>query len=237
MATPEHPQENIGQRRVGRGAFLGVVGLGVGTLFAGGAISRATRGITQPVTDSVGLAGVIPSDGWRIYTVAATMPTFDEQSWRLTIDGLVHTPLSLSLADLRDLPRVDQVSSFHCVTGWVVKNVKWAGVRIDDVLRAAGPQAAGTALTFTSSERPYVDSLTLRQARLPDVLLAYEQDGKPLPRVHGAPLRLVIPEMYGYKSVKWVERITVAPEAEVGYWEVRGYDRDAWVGKSNGYES
>ena len=185
----------------------------------------------------MGLAGVIPSDGWRIYTVAATMPTFDEQSWRLTIDGLVRTPLSLSLADLRDLPRVDQVSSFYCVTGWVVKNVKWAGVRIDDVLKAAGPQAAGTALTFTSSERPYVDSLTLKQARLPDVLLAYEQDGKPVPRVHGAPLRLVIPEMYGYKSVKWVERITVTPEAEVGYWEVRGYDRDAWVGKSNGYES
>ena len=52
-----------------------------------------------------------------------------------------------------------------------------------------------------------------------------------------APLRLVIPGMYGYKSVKWVERITVTPEAEVGYWEVRGYDRDAWVGKSNGYES
>ena len=230
----EQPRENLGQRRIGRGAFVGIVGLGVGTLFAGGAISRLTRHVTQPVTDSVGLARIIPSGGWRIYTVASSMPTFDEASWRLTVDGLVEKPLSLSLADLRDLPRVDQVSTFHCVTGWVVKNVRWGGVRIDDVLKHARPKADASALTFVSSEQPYVDTLTRAQAALPDVLLAYEMDGVPVPRAHGAPLRLVIPDMYGYKNVKWVERITLAPEAYPGYWEVRGYDRDAWVGRSNG---
>lgn len=230
----ETPRENLGQRRIGRAAFVGVVGLGIGTLFAGGALSRVTKKITQPVLDSVGLAKIIPSSGWRIYTVAATMPTFDEASWRLTVDGLVDKPLSLSLADLRDLPRADQVSTFHCVTGWIVNGVRWGGVRIDDVLKHARPQAGATALTFTSSEQPYTDSLTRAQASLPDVLLAYEMDGGPLPRAHGAPLRLVIPDMYGYKNVKWLERITLAPEADAGYWEVRGYDRDAWVGKSNG---
>jgi DMSO/TMAO reductase YedYZ molybdopterin-dependent catalytic subunit len=86
-----------------------------------------------------------------------------------------------------------------------------------------------------SAEKPYVDYLTLEQARLHDVLLAYEMDGKPLSRAHGAPLRLVIPEMYGYKNVKWLERIDLVPEAEAGYWEALGYDRDAWVGRSNGY--
>jgi DMSO/TMAO reductase YedYZ molybdopterin-dependent catalytic subunit len=60
-------------------------------------------------------------------------------------------------------------------------------------------------------------------------------DGKPLPREHGAPVRVVIPDMYGYKGVKWVERIDAIPEQEHGYWELRGYDTDAWIGRSNGY--
>ena len=65
------------------------------------------------------------------------------------------------------------------------------------------------------------------------MLLAWGMDGRPLSRPHGAPLRLVMPRMYGYKSVKWVERIVVTREPVVGYWEQRGYDRDAWVGRSN----
>ena len=66
---------------------------------------------------------------------------------------------------------------------------------------------------------------------LHDVMLAYEMDGKPLAREHGAPVRVVIPEMYGYKNVKWVERIVVGDAIEPGYWEQRGYDVDAWVGR------
>ena len=75
--------------------------------------------------------------------------------------------------------------------------------------------------------------LTLEQAYLDDAMLAYEMDGKPLRREPRAPVRVVIPEMYGYKNVKWVERIVVARRAQLGYWEQRGYDVDAWVGRSN----
>jgi DMSO/TMAO reductase YedYZ molybdopterin-dependent catalytic subunit len=88
-------------------------------------------------------------------------------------------------------------------------------------------------LTFVSAEHPYVDTLTLAQAGFADAMLAYEMDGKPLRREHGAPVRVVIPEMYGYKNVKWVERIVVGDQVEPGYWEQRGYDVDAWVGRSN----
>jgi DMSO/TMAO reductase YedYZ molybdopterin-dependent catalytic subunit len=66
-------------------------------------------------------------------------------------------------------------------------------------------------------------------------MLAYEMDGQPLLQEHGAPVRVVIPDMYGYKNVKWVERITLVPRVGAGYWEQRGYDVDAWVGRSNGY--
>ena len=66
-------------------------------------------------------------------------------------------------------------------------------------------------------------------------MLARNQDGKPLTRSHGAPLRLVLPRMYGYKNVKWVRELRFDSTAAPGYWEQRGYDVDAWVGKSNGY--
>ena len=112
---------------------------------------------------------------------------------------------------------------------------KPSGVRFRDLLAASGPQASGTVLEFVSAEAPYVDTLTLRQAELHDAMLAYEMDGKPLPREHGAPVRVVIPEMYGYKNVKWVERIVLTDHVSPGFWEQRGYDVDAWVGKSNGY--
>ena len=165
------------------------------------------------------------------------MPVFDRSSWRLRVDGLVERPLTLSYEELLALPRVEQVSDFHCVTGWSVANVGWAGVRFAELLHAAGARPSAKALTFVSAEQPYVDSLTLEQAELKDVLLAYEMDGKPLAREHGAPLRVVIPDMYGYKNVKWVERVIVSERPLDGYWEVRGYDRNAWVGRSNGFSA
>src|SRR5207302_5845371 len=103
-----------------------------------------------------------------------------------------------------------------------------------DLLAAAQPLPGASTLTFYSAEQPYVDTLSLDQAGLADAMLAYEMDGQPLRREHGAPARVVIPEMYGYKNVKWVERIVVGDHAEPGYWEVQGYDVDAWVGRSNG---
>jgi DMSO/TMAO reductase YedYZ molybdopterin-dependent catalytic subunit len=163
------------------------------------------------------------------------MPKFDPATWRLTIEGLVDHPQTLTYAELRSLPRAHQISDFHCVTGWSVDNVHWAGVRFRDLLAAAGPQAGGTVLQFVSAEVPYVDTLTLQQAELHDVMLAYEMDGKPLSRDHGSPVRVVIPEMYGYKGVKWVERIIVTDHVVPGYWEQRGYDVDAFIGNSNGF--
>jgi len=151
--------------------------------------------------------------------------------------GLVDQEISLSHRELLALPRVTQVSDFHCVTGWTVKNVRWTGVRITDIFAKVKPTPQANALQFVSAEKPYLDYLTMEQALLHDVMLAYEMDGKPLAREHGAPVRLVIPEMYGYKNVKWLNQINLVPEAQPGYWEYLGYDRDAWVGRSNGYHS
>jgi DMSO/TMAO reductase YedYZ molybdopterin-dependent catalytic subunit len=222
-----------GPRRYGRGIFLATVAGGVSSLFWGKAAWDRVSHVVSPVAADI--APILPTGGWRIYTVSNRLPAFDPAVWRLTVGGLVGQPRAFTYDALRSLPRAEQVSTFHCVTGWTVQNVHWAGVRVRDVLAAARPSPAAHALRFVSMEEPYVDYLTLEQAALADVMLAYEMDGRPLSRAHGAPLRLVIPEMYGYKNVKWLERIELVPRAGSGYWEQLGYDRDAWVGRSNGY--
>jgi DMSO/TMAO reductase YedYZ molybdopterin-dependent catalytic subunit len=219
-------------RPYGRRAFLLVLAGGLSSLLWGRPLWRLVSPATGLLPSQV--RDALPSGGWRIYTVAATMPRFDPTTWRLRIDGLVERPLELSYRDLRGLPRAEQVSDFHCVTGWSVTNVRWAGVRFRDLLATARPLPQAKAMNFVSAEQPYTDSLTLAQAELEDVMLAYEMDGKPLSRAHGAPTRVVIPDMYGYKNVKWVERIVLTREPVDGYWETRGYDRNAWVGRSNG---
>ena len=228
-----HPDEE--PRRYGRRLFLATVVGGVSSLYWGKAAWDHVTGVISPVANAI--APILPTGGWRIYTISGHMPAFDPATWRLKIGGLVEQPVSLTYDELRALPRVDQVSTFHCVTGWTVNNVRWGGVRIHDVLAAAKPHVSAQALEFVSMEVPYTDYLTVKQASLHDAMLAYEMDGKPLPREHGAPVRLIIPEMYGYKNVKWLSRINLVPQAQAGYWEELGYDRDAWVGRSNGYHS
>lgn len=220
-------------RPYGRRAFLALVGGGLSALFWADPVwRRLTSSVLAPV---LGPAGLIPSKGWRIYSIAPTMPDFDPATWRLRIEGLVERPLELTYDELRALPKADQVSDFHCVTGWSVENVRWAGVRFRELLAEARLLPSARALSFVSAEEPYFDTLTLEQALLPDVMLAYEMDGEPLTRPHGAPARVVIPQMYGYKGVKWLKRIVAIDRPVDGYWEVRGYDRNAWVGRSNGY--
>jgi len=221
----------VNDRLIGRAGFLGVVAAGVAGLFYG----RDVQGFLGRVLPK-GVDALVPSGGWRIYTIGSGLPNVRPGAYRLQVDGLVEHPQSFTLADLQSLPQAKQVSDFHCVTGWTVSNVHWAGFRVKDLLDRVQPHANATAIRFVSAEQGYHDSLTLDQALLPDVLLAYEMDGGPLPRPHGAPLRLVIPEMYGYKNVKWVTRMELLPKPAAGYWEQHGYDVDAWVGKSNGFD-
>ncbi len=175
-------------RRYGRGVFLLTVAGGVSSLAWGKSVWGHVSSAVSPVASS--LAPFLPTGGWRIYTVSGSMPTFDRATWRLKMGGLVEKPVSLSYDELLALPKASQISTFHCVTGWTVQNVHWGGVRLTDLLDRTNPLPEAGALQFVSAEQPYVDYLTMQQALLHDVMLAYEMDGKPLPRDHGAPLRL-----------------------------------------------
>ncbi len=224
-----------GARPYGRRAFLGLLAGGVSSLFWAGPAARALAPVTSGFSQALG--NLLPVGGWRIYTISGSMPIFDEGSYRLEITGLVRNPVQLTYAQLRALPQAHQVSNFHCVTGWSVDNVRWGGVRFRDLLALAEPLPSAKAIRFVSLEQPYNDSLSLDQARLPNVMLAVDMDGQPLSRPHGSPARVVIPEMYGYKGVKWLTKMELVDHQPTGYWEGLGYDQNAWVGRSNGYGS
>ena len=216
-------------RAIGRAAFLGLLGTGIAGLF----FARDVTGFVGRIMPD-GPAFIPGSGSWRIYTIGNGIRRIDPAAYRLRIDGAVERPVTLTLAEIERLPVARQVSDFHCVTGWSVTNVRWRGVRFADLLDLAGPTPGARSLRFVSDEPRYDDSLTLAQAALPDAMLALEMDDKPLSQAHGGPARVVMPQMYGYKSVKWVTHIEVREDVVPGYWEQNGYDADAWIGRSNG---
>lgn len=168
---------------------------------------------------------------FRVYTVTP-IPTFDNSNWDFKIDGLVDKPQTWNWEQFLKLKRDVQVSDFHCVTGWSVYKNTWEGIPLSDFLKAAGVQSSATTVKFYSGDNVYTDSLTLDQAQMKDIIVAVLHDGNIIPADLGGPVRLVIPQMYAYKSVKWLNRIELIAEDHVGYWEQRGYDKDAWLPKA-----
>ncbi|MFI6036518.1 molybdopterin-dependent oxidoreductase [Streptomyces sp. NPDC051315] len=233
-----HPEPTEGRGApVGRRVFLGTLGLGALGVIAAPTLQRGLEDFLGGVagTDPTGLTGLLPNGGgFRYYSVASSVPHKNAETYRLTVDGLVDRPTTYTLADLRALPQTRLVRDVQCVTGWRVPETAFEGVRLSALLDAAGVRARAGAVRFTCFDGTYSESLTLAQARRADVLVALRMRDEDLGHDHGGPVRLYVAPMYFYKSAKWLSGITVTEKVRPGYWEKRGYDVDAWVGRSNG---
>jgi DMSO/TMAO reductase YedYZ molybdopterin-dependent catalytic subunit len=218
---------------VGRRVVLGLLGLaGVGVIL-GSRVGSVLSTIAE--RDPTGLTGLIPGNGrFRYYSVVSSVEQVPASGYQLTVEGLGSAPVRLTFADLAGLPRTTITKDVQCVTGWRVPDVTWSGVLLSDLLAHVGASAAAGAVLFGSSDGAYTESLTMEQAMRPDVLVATSMDGSPITHDHGGPVRLYVAPMYFYKSIKWLDRITISDQVVPGYWEQRGYDVDAWVGQSNG---
>lgn len=229
---------DVAARPHGRRAFFGIAAIGTLGIVLGKTVARGITTVAEPVArrDPTGILEQLPiSDSrWTIFTVTGGYPKRSRDDYRLRVDGLVNTPLDLSYDALRSLRSTRLTKDFQCVTGWRVPDVPWVGVTLRDLLAEAGVQAGATALRFYSFDGEYTESLTLEQAQRDDMIVAYEMLGREITTEHGGPVRLYAAPMYGYKSLKWLERIEVVDNVIPGYWEDRGYDVDAWVGASNG---
>jgi DMSO/TMAO reductase YedYZ molybdopterin-dependent catalytic subunit len=156
-------------------------------------------------------------------------PKVNEANWRLTIDGFVHQPVTLSLPHLRTLPQVRLAPDIHCVTSWSRFDMDFSGVLIRDILDRVRPKQ-GAAFVLVHSLDGYTTNLTLDQLLRPNVMLASSFEGKPLNGLHGGPVRLIVPDLYFWKSAKWIRRIEIRTLMTPGFWETRGYHRngDPW---------
>jgi DMSO/TMAO reductase YedYZ molybdopterin-dependent catalytic subunit len=222
---------------VGRRILLGTLALGA----LGVAAARPLQGGLDKVLgaasqqDPTGLTGLLPGGGgFRYYSVTGSVPTKGPDDYRLTVGGLVERPAVYTLDRLRALPQTRLVHDVQCVTGWRVPATPFEGVRLSALLDAAGVRPTAKAVRFTCFDGEYSESLTLAQARRPDVLVALRMRDEPVSHAHGGPVRLYVAPMYFYKSAKWLSGITVTDRVEPGYWEHFGYDVDGWVGRSNG---
>ena len=158
---------------------------------------------------------------WAIYA-AFGVPKVDLESWRLTTSGLVENPLSLSLAELNALPSVKLTRDFHCVTTWSIKDVVWEGVAFREIARMTGVKPEAKWVMFRCADG-YTAPVPFEDAMVEDSVVAFRMNGRPLSAEQGFPVRPFIPQLYGWKSAKWLTEIEFIPEYEDGYWEAYSY--------------
>ncbi|MGY6025081.1 molybdopterin-dependent oxidoreductase [Streptomyces spinosirectus] len=220
--------------------MLGMLGAGAAGLATAPYLQRGWEGFLGAASqfDVTGLTGLLPNPGgFRYYSVVGSVPHKDATNYRLGVGGLVDRPQTYTLDDLRALPQTRIVHDVLCTDGWRVNKTPFEGVRLADLLDAAGVRAQGAAVRFTCFDGTYTESLTLEQARHSDVLVALNMQDKPITHAHGGPVRLYVAPMYFYKSAKWLSGISVTDTVVPGYWEERGYAVDGWLDDADRHDA
>jgi DMSO/TMAO reductase YedYZ molybdopterin-dependent catalytic subunit len=155
-------------------------------------------------------------------------------SFRLRVHGEVDAPFELTFAELVALGATEQTCDVHCVTGWSVLDAVWKGVRIKDLAKKAGIRDSARHVIFEAAHG-YTANVRIAEAMRDDAMVTWELDAKPLRRPHGAPVRALVPDLYFWKSAKWVTGIRFVKRDEPGYWETRGYHNHADPWKEERY--
>jgi DMSO/TMAO reductase YedYZ molybdopterin-dependent catalytic subunit len=159
--------------------------------------------------------------------LAEGRPEIDPEKWRLQVEGLIEEPRALTLTDIQALPFSRVNARLTSVSGWSVRAI-WEGVLFTDFLSALRLRPGATHVTF-SSVGGYDSTVSLRDLQHPRVILCYAVDGEPLEIEYGGPVRLIAPNLWGYKSVSCLARVEFTDEMKGGYWEDRGYPREAII--------
>jgi DMSO/TMAO reductase YedYZ molybdopterin-dependent catalytic subunit len=152
-------------------------------------------------------------------------------NWKLEVFGLVDRPLTFTLDEFRQLPRVKVFADFHCVTRWSRLGNLWEGVSTRYLFDAAGVRAEAKFVLLHAYDNGWSTNLPLADFLAPDALIADLHEGEPLSADHGGPVRAVVPLLYAWKSAKWLKAIEFSAENQLGYWERGGYHShgDPWM--------
>jgi DMSO/TMAO reductase YedYZ molybdopterin-dependent catalytic subunit len=153
-------------------------------------------------------------------------PDLPLDQWQLAVYGEVENPFTLNWKEFLALPQYKDISDFHCVTTWSRMDNNWEGVQLKTIAEKAKLKPTAKFVYFTGYDG-YSTNLTLDEALDPDVLLVHTWEGRPLPKEHGGPVRVIVPRKYAWKGSKWVKEIMFLPQDKLGFWELRGYSNSA----------
>jgi len=237
VSSSQAPKKDVADSS--RRRFLRQLGATVvGVAAAGIVVSVIQRLLSQATITSTGKASgnmpepFTPNDEFYVVSKNILDPNVDSTSWKLRIGGLVQKPFELTLDEIKQLPPVEQDQTLECISnpvgGVLISNAKWKGIRLRDLLEQAQVREGVIDIKFTCADG-YTESIPLEKAMEPTVLLAYEMNGEQLPSKHGSPLRLLVPNIFGMKNVKWVERIEAVNEDYKGYWQQQGWSDIATI--------
>jgi DMSO/TMAO reductase YedYZ molybdopterin-dependent catalytic subunit len=224
---------------LGRRRTLGAVPIAIGAVSVAVLALRLVpdwyRAIFNP--PEAGLSGVSPEitpiENFYVVSKNFSDPVVAAQGWSLTVGGEVDKPLKLSLAELRALPSSAEYVTMECISnnvgGGLMSTGTFTGVKLNDLLAMASPRSKGTWAAFKARDG-YAESLPMSLIQgAPELLVAYDLDGAPLPAAHGYPARILLPGHYGMKGPKWLDSIDLVDHESGGYWEMQGWDHNAVV--------
>jgi DMSO/TMAO reductase YedYZ molybdopterin-dependent catalytic subunit len=163
------------------------------------------------------------------------IPNIDRGSYILEIKGEIENPMKFTLKELIQIQDKEIIADIHCVTSWSKFNTKWGGISFKKLFELVKPKATAKFLEFFCADDGFTTTVPIERLQTDNTILALTYEGDPINEKHGGPVRPIIPDLYFYKSAKWVQKINFLKEDRLGYWERSGYSNKADPWKEQRY--
>ncbi len=161
----------------------------------------------------------------------------NRQEYKLEIDGEVEKPVTLTLKELKELEDKEIIVDIHCVTSWSKFDTKWSGISFNTLFHLVKPTILAHFVEFYCADNEFTTTVPIERLKADNAILALTYESLPIDDNHGGPVRPIIPDLYFYKSAKWILRIKFLQEDRLGYWETQGYSNKANPWKEQRYHN
>ena len=165
------------------------------------------------------------------------IPNIDRENYILELEGELENPMRLRLKDLNKIQDKEIMADIHCVTSWSKYDTRWGGISFNKIFDLVKPKPTANYVEFLCADDGFTTTVPIEKLHAENTILALTYEGEPIPEKHGGPVRPIIPDLYFYKSAKWVLRINFLKEDRLGYWERGGYSNKADPWKEQRYSS
>ncbi|MFX0046925.1 MAG: molybdopterin-dependent oxidoreductase [Candidatus Hermodarchaeota archaeon] len=163
------------------------------------------------------------------------IPNIDRENYVLELDGELENPMRFTLKDLEKIQDKEIMADIHCVTSWSKYDTRWGGISFNKIFDLVKPKPTANYIEFFCADDGFTTTVPIEKLHTENTILALTYEGEPISEKHGGPVRPIIPNLYFYKSAKWVLRINFLKEDRLGYWERGGYSNKADPWKEQRY--